>query len=95
MAELKQEHAPMQVLYRSIQTKNEAASSKAMTELHLITAVTYSKQRRDIMTADIPNIFVQTTIENKSNKEQTIMKIREQLVDMLIDISPEDHQDFV
>jgi hypothetical protein len=43
------------------------------------------------MTADIPNAFLQTEIENKSNGEQKIAKIRGQLVDMLINISPEEY----
>jgi cytoplasmic iron level regulating protein YaaA (DUF328/UPF0246 family) len=47
------------------------------------------------MTADISNTLVQTKIKNKSNGEQTIMKIRGQLDNMLINISPEEYQDFV
>ena len=74
---------------------DEAASPTAMTESHLITAVIDAKQGRDVMTADIPNAFVQTEIENKPNGERTIKKIRGQLVDMLTDISPEKYQDFI
>ena len=66
-----------------------------MTESHLITAVIDAKQGRDVMTADIPNAFVQTEIENKPDGERTIMKIRGQLVDMLTNISPEEYQDFI
>ena len=55
--------------------RDEAASPTALTESHLITAVIDAKQRRDIMTADIPNAFVQTDIEKKDNGEKTIMKI--------------------
>ena len=47
------------------------------------------------MTADIPNAFVQTDIEKKNNGEETIMKNQRQLVDMLVDISPQDYQDYV
>ena len=75
--------------------QDEAASPTAMTESHLITAVIDAKQGRDVMTADIPNAFVQTEIENKPNEEQTIMKIRGQLVNMLTNISPEEYQDFI
>jgi hypothetical protein len=56
--------------------RNEAASPTAMTESHLITAVIKAKQGRDIMTADIPNAFVQTNIEKKPSGERIIMKIR-------------------
>jgi hypothetical protein len=53
-----------------------------MTESHLITTVIDAEQKNDVITADIPNTFVQSKIENKSNGKQIIMKIREQLVDM-------------
>jgi hypothetical protein len=69
---------------------NEAASATALTESHLITAVIDAKQGRNIMTADISNAFVQTEIENKANSNQTIMKIQGQLVDMLVNIAPQE-----
>jgi hypothetical protein len=47
------------------------------------------------MTADIPNAFVQMEIEKRPSGERIIMKIRGQLVDMLVDIAPQDYQDFV
>jgi hypothetical protein len=53
----------------------EEASLTAMTESHLITAVIDAQQGRDVMTADIPNAFVQTDIEDKPNGEKIIMKI--------------------
>jgi hypothetical protein len=80
---------------REYTERNEAASPTALTESHLITAVIDAKQGRDIMTADIPNAFVQTEIETKANGDRTIMKIRGQLVDMLVDIAPQEYQDFV
>jgi hypothetical protein len=75
--------------------RNKAASFTAITESHFITAVINAKQGWDIMTTNIPIAFVQTDIEKKSNGEKIIMKIRGQLVDMLVDISPWDYQDFV
>jgi hypothetical protein len=54
-----------------------------------------AKQGRDVMTADIPNAFVQTDITKSKNEERTIMKIRGQLVDILVEIAPEQYQDFV
>jgi hypothetical protein len=53
----------------------EAASLTAMTESHLITTVINAKQGRDVMTANIPNAFVQTDIKYKLNDEKIIMKI--------------------
>jgi hypothetical protein len=80
---------------REYTNREEAASPTAMTESHLITAVIDAKQGRDVMTADIPNAFVQTEVEQRSDGEKIIMKIRGTLVDMLVDISPIDYQDFV
>jgi hypothetical protein len=60
-----------------------------MMEFHIITAVLDAKQGRDIMTASIPNAFVKTNIEEKNIRKRTVMKIRSQLVDMLVDIAPE------
>jgi hypothetical protein len=55
--------------------REETTSPTAMTESYLITAVINAKQGRDVMTADIPNTFVQTDIEDKPNGEKIIMKI--------------------
>ena len=76
---------------REYMERDEAASPTAMTESILITAVIDAKQNRDVMTADIPNTFVQTDVDKKNHikGEQIIMKIRGPLVDMLIEIAPE------
>ena len=52
---------------RKYMDRDEAASLTAMTESILITAVIDAKQKRDVMTADIPNAFVQTDIEEKNH----------------------------
>jgi hypothetical protein len=44
------------------------------------------KQTRDVMTLDIPNAFIQTNIALDGDK--IIMKIRGQLVDILLEICP-------
>ena len=54
-----------------------------------------AKQGQDVMTANISKAFVQTEIETKVNSDQTIMKIQGQLVDMLVNIAPQEYQDFV
>ena len=41
------------------------------------------------MTLDIPNVFVQTEVPQGKTDEEIIMKLRGALVDMLIDICPE------
>jgi hypothetical protein len=66
--------------------REEASSPTAATEAILITGVIDAKQKRDVMTADIPNAFVQTSIALDGDK--VIMKIRGQLVDILLEICP-------
>ena len=42
--------------------KEEAASPTVATESIMLTGVIDAKQERDVMTLDIPNVFVQTSI---------------------------------
>ena len=92
MEESKQEYA---LIEAPSTNQNNAASPTAKTEPYPMTAVFDSKKKKNIMTGDIPNTFVQTEIENKSNGKKVITKIRRQLVNMSINISPETHQVFV
>ena len=76
--------------------RDDAASPTAMTESILITATIDAKQNRDVMTADIPNAFVQMDIDEKNQVkgERIIMKIRGPLVDMLLELAPEVYEDY-
>jgi hypothetical protein len=74
---------------------DEAASPTASTESIIISSVIDAKQHRDVMTADIPNAFVQTPLGAKAVGEQITMKIRGPLVDMLEELSPEVYSKFV
>jgi hypothetical protein len=69
---------------------DDAASPTAMTESILITATIDAKQKRDVMTTNIPNAFVQTNVDKKNQVkgEHIIMKIRGPHVDMLTKIAP-------
>ena len=82
---------------REYMERDDAASPTAMTESILITATIEAKQNRDVMTADIPNAFVQTAVDEKNQVkgEHIIMKIRGPLVDMLLEIAPEVYSDYV
>jgi len=51
-------------------------------EAIIITGMIEAKQQHDILTVDIPNAFVQTEI-NPSG-EKVILKIRGELVDILV-----------
>jgi len=85
----------VQMLAHSINTKlkDEATSLTVSHEATIITGVIEAKQQHDIMTADIPNAFVQTDI-NQSG-EKIIMKIRGELVDILVDVSQEIYSNYV
>ena len=52
-------------IQRAYIPKDEAASPIASTEGIFITSSIEAKQNRDVMTADIPNAFVQTDIEKE------------------------------
>ena len=61
----------------------------------MITGVVDAKQNCDVMTLDIPNAFVQTSIPQGDQDEKIIMKIRGILVDILVEISPETYKEYV
>jgi hypothetical protein len=78
---------------RAYVAREEATSPTAATDAILITGVIDAKQRRDVMTLDVPNAFVQTPIPQSG--EKIIMKIRGSLVDILLEICPGVYDDFV
>jgi hypothetical protein len=80
---------------REYMERDEAASPTTMTESVMITATIDAKQNRDVMTADIPNAFVQVDIDEKEKGERIIMKIRGLLVNMLTELSPETYEKYV
>ena len=64
-------------------SREEASSPTALTESLLLTATIDAKEGRDVMTADIPNAFVQIDIDASPDGERVIMKITGKLVNML------------
>ncbi|KAG7371066.1 reverse transcriptase RNA-dependent DNA polymerase [Nitzschia inconspicua] len=80
---------------REYTNPDETASPTAMTESILITGTIDAKQKRDIMTADIPNAFVQTHVDKQKVGERIIMKIRGLMVDILVEMAPEIYADYV
>jgi hypothetical protein len=62
---------------RAYMERNDAASPTAITESILIIATIDAKQKRDVMTADIPNAFVQMDVDeiNQVKGEGIIVKI--------------------
>eukprot|EP00980_Cylindrotheca_fusiformis_P005077 scaffold1076_cov81-Cylindrotheca_fusiformis.AAC.1 len=50
----------------------------------------------DVMTADVPNAFIQTQMpERKEGKDRVIMKITGVLVDLLVELDPQTYKNFV
>jgi Reverse transcriptase (RNA-dependent DNA polymerase) len=74
--------------------KEDAASPTVATESIFITAAVDALEGRDIMTADIPNAFVQTEMIS-DNKEKVVMKIRGPLVDMLVSLDRDLYSPYV
>ena len=81
-------------IQRAYISKDDAASPTASTERVLITSTIEAKQNRDVLTADIPNAFVQTEID-KNNKNKIIMKIRGELVNILTELEPSTYEKYV
>ena len=75
--------------------REDAASPTAATDSILITGTIDAKQERDVMTADIPNAFVQTDIDEKKIGHRIIMKLRGPLVDLLLELDPATYAPFV
>ena len=73
--------------------KEDASSPTVATESVLLTCTIDAMENRDVCVVDIPNAFIQTRVENK--KDQTINRIRGELVTMLVDIAPDVYSDFV
>jgi hypothetical protein len=74
--------------------KEDVSSPTASTESILLTATIDAKESCDIITADIPNTFIQTDMEQNGN-EKVIMKIRGSLIDILVSLNPTLYQGYV
>ena len=75
--------------------KEESTSPTALLESILLTAVIDAMEKRDVITIDIPNAFIQTDIKQEERMVRIIMKIRGPLVDMLVEIDPATYAPFV
>jgi hypothetical protein len=53
----------------------------------LLSCIIDAEEHRDVAVVDIPNVFVQTSMENE--KDMAFIKIRGILVDILVEIAPE------
>eukprot|EP00980_Cylindrotheca_fusiformis_P022076 scaffold8970_cov88-Cylindrotheca_fusiformis.AAC.1 len=77
-------------------SREDAASPTASLESVFLTATIDAHEGRDVMTADVPNAFIQTQMpEQKEGEDRVIMKITGVLVDLLVDLNPHTYKNFV
>jgi len=70
-------------------SREDSASPTAALESIMLTAVIDAHEGRDVMTADIPNAFIQAEMpELNKGDERVIMKITGVLVEMLVQLNP-------
>jgi len=70
-------------------SKDGAASPTASLEAIMLTAVIDAKEGRDVMTADIPNAFIQAKLPDiKDGEDRVILKTTGVLLDLLVQVAP-------
>ena len=71
-------------------SKEDTASPTASLEGIELTVTVDAYERRDVMSMDVPNAFIQTFMPDpKEGEERVVMKITGALVNILIDMDPE------
>ncbi|CAJ1956178.1 unnamed protein product [Cylindrotheca closterium] len=76
-------------------SREDTASPTALHEAIICTDVIDAHEGRNVMSMDIPNVFIQTLMpEQEEGEDQVVMKITGLLVDCMIDLDPM-YQDFV
>jgi hypothetical protein len=71
-------------------SREECMSPTAALESIVLTCMIEAHEGRDVMSADIPNAFIQTKMpEIPQGEERVLMKITGVLVDLLMDLNPE------
>ena len=81
---------------RDYYTREEAASPTATPESIMLVLAIDAKEKRDNLTGDVPNAFIQAHVPKiKDGEDRIIMKIDGILVDMLVELAPEIYSDFV
>ena len=81
---------------RSWLNKEDSASpTVSVGSIHL-TSVTEAHEQRDVMTGDVPNAHIQTSVPKlKNEQDRVVKKITGILVDMLVEISPSTYPKYV
>ena len=76
-------------------SKDNTSSPTVGTDSIMMTVAVDTYERRDVMTSDVPNTFIQTDAPEKEIGERFIMKIRGKLVDWLVDLDPGEYENLV
>jgi hypothetical protein len=77
-------------------SKEGAASPTASLESIMLTAIVDAKEKRDVMSANTPNAFIQTAMPpTKRGQDRVIIKITGVLVDLLVSMAPETYGPYV
>ena len=77
-------------------SREDSASPTAMLESIMLTLAIDAKEHRDVMTADVPNAFIQTDMpEVEEDEDRVFMKITGVLVDMLVELMLEVYGPYV
>ncbi len=61
----------------------------------MLTCVIDAQEGCDVAVVDIPNAFVQTVVSEEDAQHHVIMRIRGQLVDILVSIAPDVYAPYV
>ena len=72
---------------RGFINKEDATSPTAALESVLLTSVIDAHEGRDVAVVDVPNAFVQTKLEEESDK--AIVRLRGRLAELLVEVDPE------
>ena len=71
---------------RAYMNKEDTSSPTATQEGLLITCAIDAKENREVATVDIPNAFVQAPTAREPGEDRIIMKIKGDMVDMLLEL---------
>ena len=76
--------------------KEDSASPTVSLESIMLLAIIDAKEGRDVMSADVPNAFIQTSMPPvEEGQDRVTMKITGVLVDLLVQIAPETYGPYV
>ena len=73
--------------------KEDATSPTVALESVLLMAMIDAAEGRDVTTIDIPNAFIQTRLDDDSNK--VLMRLRSKLAELMVEVAPEIYSKYV